>query len=108
MSFKAYGKFVGVEPIVPDSGIIKLVDGVEDNRSTFRVTSVGHEVVGIEEGQIVFAIRTAKFDDKGTGVSVRLCHSIDIVAVAPDGEKIEAIPPIQIVDGVVMGNPNLN
>jgi hypothetical protein len=95
MSFKAYGKFVGVEPIVPDSGIIKLVDGVEDNRSIFRVSSVGHEVVGIEVGQVVFAIRTAKFEDKGTGVSVRLCHSSEIVAVAPEGEKLDA-PVIKV------------
>lgn len=106
MSFKAYGKFVEVEPIVPDSGLIQLAGGAEDNRSVFRVVSVGHEVEGILVGANVFAIRTAKFEDKQTGVSVRLCHMSEIVAVDPDGEKIEAVPVVTIV--APNGDPTLN
>lgn len=102
MSFRAFGQFIEVEPVIPDSGIIKLAEGTEDNRSVFRVLSVGSKVDGIEVGQYVFAVRTAEFNDKQTGVKVRLCHSNEIVAVAPDGEKIEAAPVITI------GTPGLN
>ena len=102
MSFKAYGQFVQVEPVIPDSGLVKLMDGTEDNRSVFKVVSVGSKVEGIAEGQYVFAVRTAEFNDKQTGVKVRLCHANEIVAVAPDGEEISAVPQITI------GTPSLN
>lgn len=98
MGFSAYGKFVGVEPVVPDSGLIKLVEGVEDNRSVFRVVSVGHEVEGISVGQCVIAIRSAEFKDKGTGVTLRLCHVNEIVGVG----EIDGVAPVVITD------PSLN
>lgn len=104
--FKAFGLFVEVSPVVPDSGIIKLAEGTEDNRSVFKVLSVGNKVEGIEVGNNVYAMRSAKFVDKGTGVEIRLCHVNEIMAVDPDGGEIKAAPVIDIVTPI--GDPGLN
>ena len=106
MSFSAYGVFIEVDPVVKDSGVIKLSDDTEDHRAVFVVKSVGSKVEGIVPGNVVYVLRTSKFVDKGTGVSVRACHMSEVIAVAPDGEGIEAVPPIEIVGPI--GDSSLN
>ena len=104
MSFVAYGFFVEVEPIQEDSGIVKLAEDVEDHRSVFRVISVGHKAENIKTGDIIYALKSVKFTDRGTGVTVRVCHPNDIIAVNPDGENFVATPPSIIETAGIAGN----
>lgn len=101
MGFRAYGVFIAVEPVVEDSGLIQLSEDTQDNRSVFRVTSVGDKVEGVKVGDCVYALRTSLFADKGTGVKVRVCHMSEIIAVAEGGE-IGAAPVVN------SGDPSLN
>lgn len=105
MSFKAFGKYVEVEPI-GDSGLIQLAEGTQDDRCVHRVLSVGSEVTGIEVGNAVFALSTTRFTDRATGVVIWLCDVRNVAAIEPDADTVKPTNAVKILD--VGGEPILN
>jgi hypothetical protein len=114
VSFKAYGFAVEVEPVInDDQSKIQRLPGAEDDRSIFLVKSVGGKIEGIETGNYVYSLSSAKFIDRLTGVTITICRVQDIIAVSTDIETFSVIagkPDIKIVGSIIpmSGDPSLN